>query len=230
MSTDNGEVTPLTISDDSPILAELASMNTNDLLTRLGSMGMRADTDEFKTQTKPVQSGSVFWQAPTTCWIFLSEGETAQFDMSGQQIWKTEEERQQALMQSLLIDELEVSDADRATFTKTLDQTSTAIYKELLRLCAIQLSYDSAANKIRDTMRILLDDPNFILADKQPRATMRDLVDLKMTEVLADTLKLKNPDAVLDARLATLAQFLPRTIDDSKLSGLRALLQMQRPE
>ncbi len=232
MSTEaGGEVTPFQPRDHSPLLAELGSLDAAALMERLGSGSMvRADEDEYKTQSKPVRSPNVYWQAPTDCWIFLSGKAADQFDVTGQRVWKTEEERQQALMRELVIDELDVSDEDKESFTKTLEQSSNAFYRELLRLCAVQLGYNSATDKIMQTMQLLLDDPHFTLKDVQIKSTLRDLVDLKFTEAIAKQLRLGDVNGVLNARMAALAQFIPRNPDDSKLSELRALLQMRGPE
>lgn len=225
-----GEVTPYNPSESSTIAKELASLDRASLAARLGTGALYQEEEPTVTRSvgRP-RHGSLYWQTPCPCWIFLSDEDAAQFELSSEKIWRSEEERQASLIRDLTIDQLDVPEKDEAAFTKGFQQNEEAFYQEYLKLATVQLGLHAAADKATQVLSLLLDDPSFSLHDLQIKTTMRDLVDLKFTELMVDRLNLKDKDGVLDRRMAALAQFLPRGSENAKLSELFSLLQMQRP-
>lgn len=206
---DPGEVISQTRNNSfSTIVSAFA--NRGDLIARLEGNYQHPEEQEV------VKNPCLFWQRPCHLWI-VSDGQHAesQFNIEVQaKQHDTEQERQRKLAKFLDVSEIEVSAKDRRTFTAEFSKHRDLFYHELLKLAAIELGLDSATDKLNQVLALILEDSDLRAEFVRIKSTMRDLVDLRFTSILAETI---NVD-------------LGSEQGKQKLSNLLALLDLQRQE
>lgn len=188
-----------------------AFANRMDLMARLEG-SYEPEPDE-----QVVKNPCLYWQRPCNLWVVVHNHQDpqGQFNIEVQaRVQDTEQERQHKLAKFLDVSEIEVSPKDRRTFTTEFAKHRDLFYHELLKLAAIELGLDSATDKLNQVLSLILEDSDLRAEFVRIKATMRDLVDLRFTEVLANTI---NVD-------------LGSEQGKQKLSNLLSLLDLQRQE
>jgi hypothetical protein len=217
-----GGDTPVDDEDQGEIISQTGRNSFSTVVSafssRLELMARLDGSYQEEPETQVIKNPCLFWQRPCSLWLVVHgrEDHEEQFNIETVEarVTASEHERQRRLAKFLDVSETEVSPKDRRTFTAEFVRHRDIFYNELLKLAAVELGLDSATDKLNQVLSLILEDSELRAEFVRIKATMRDLVDIRFTNLLAKTLSVD----------------IGSEQGKSQLHDVLSLLGMQRPE